>query len=90
MASHRSQPVKLWTETEIEVELREIGHIAGSKPQPLQQEKAAQLIVNNPSFGRILVLFQFNNGQSYEGSGLTIGEALTKARHAAENFLTTG
>jgi hypothetical protein len=81
--------VKLWTEKEIEEELVEIGRIAGSKPQPLQQEKPAQLIVNNPSFGRILVLFQFNNGQSYEGSGPTIGEALTKARYAAERFLPT-
>jgi hypothetical protein len=79
---------KEWTEKEIERELEMIGEIAGSKPQTLRYHgQKAQLIVNNFSLGaRVQVLFKFNNGQTGEGVGPTIGEALTKARYAAETF----
>jgi hypothetical protein len=77
---------KLWTEKEIEEELREIGRIAGSKPQALQQDKPAVLTVNNVSFGRVLVQWQYNNGASGQAQGNEIGEVLEKARYAVEMY----
>lgn len=72
--------MRRWTEIEVEDALSEIGRISGTN-------KAAELIVNNPSgFGRVLVIYSRRSGGSAEFTSNTIGGAIEMAlSHVYEN-----